>query len=677
VAYTFEQIFAADPANPANVAQNASILIYAPGDVTKTPLTINDPSGGALSNPVIVNANGFGSAFMHATLDRVAWDGGGFTGFFTSYEGMKNVAVAAQTAAEAAAATAGTDAAAVATAAIGDATADADAAAASAATAANNAAVSATAAANSAALVGAPADTAIAAALNGSGATKAALTEALSDDRGVTAAGGPLTIPTYDGNLNAGHPSVVEIPAGFGGYRYWMAFTPYPAAGRENPSVVASHNGIDWEVPAGLTNPVTGVAEIQAAGYNYGSDTHLIYTQSKLWMYYRIAHNAPTKNAIYLKTSTNGVTWSTAVKVAEDLALETSMNSPCVEVEADGSFTMWCANYTVSPPVMTRRTSADGLTWSAPANCVLPTGAYLWHMDVKRVGATYYCLFNSAEVQQGDRLYYFTSTDGITWTGDVKIPAVETDGGTFPLERFYRSVFIPRVGTPLRWDVYPTLIGTVGGAETWRIGLIRDTPLPTVKQTAAGITLAQDRTDALYGIGRWIAGDSFARADNATTLGNTATGQAWAVLAGTPGITGRTAYSAVGGSRVYIDTGQADVEIGVDVDAVQEAWILFRATDDANWLRAGVDNTTGRFAIEKRVANTITRLWTGGSTAGSDMQVRKGDRMRVVVKGNVINLYRNTRLVKTWTESFNNTATKHGLSLASASRVKAFGVGTP
>jgi hypothetical protein len=122
-----------------------------------------------LPNPIPVNANGFGSAFAHATLDRVAWAGGGFTGFFTSYEGMKQVALDAQTAAENAAATAGAEAAAVADAAIGDATADAAAAQA----AAEAAAVSA---ANAAATASVPADTAIAAAVNNSAsATKAAL----------------------------------------------------------------------------------------------------------------------------------------------------------------------------------------------------------------------------------------------------------------------------------------------------------------------------------------------------------------------------------------------------------------------------------------------------------------------------------------------------------------------
>lgn len=182
MAYTYEQVFAADPSNPSNVAQNASITIFEPGDGTMTPLAITDPDGQPLANPIPVNANGFGSAFAHATLDRVAWAGGGFTGFFTSYEGMKQVALDAQVAAETAAATAGADAAAVVEATVATVVADAGAAATSAATAATAASDSATSASNSAtaaataaALVNAPADTVIAAVVGGEGATKDAL----------------------------------------------------------------------------------------------------------------------------------------------------------------------------------------------------------------------------------------------------------------------------------------------------------------------------------------------------------------------------------------------------------------------------------------------------------------------------------------------------------------------
>lgn len=180
MAYTFEQVLAVDPSNPANVARAASITIFAPGDAAKTPLTLTDTNGSPLANPLTVNANGFGPAFIHDTLDRVAWEGGGFTGFLTSYEGMKEEAVAARAAAETAAATAGAEATAIVTAATTTVLAEAENAATSAETAAAAAQTSANAAVNAAALIGAPADTAIAAAINGNGETKTALETKIS-----------------------------------------------------------------------------------------------------------------------------------------------------------------------------------------------------------------------------------------------------------------------------------------------------------------------------------------------------------------------------------------------------------------------------------------------------------------------------------------------------------------
>lgn len=101
--YPFDQIFAADPDNTEMVASNVGVLIFAPGDETKTPLPLTTLTGIPLANPVPVNDKGFGSAFM-ADLDQVAWEGGGYTGLFASYRGMKDEAVAARMAAEMAAA---------------------------------------------------------------------------------------------------------------------------------------------------------------------------------------------------------------------------------------------------------------------------------------------------------------------------------------------------------------------------------------------------------------------------------------------------------------------------------------------------------------------------------------------------------------------------------------------
>ena len=96
MAYTFEQILAADESNPQLVATNGGVTIFTPGDPNRTPLTITTVDGLPLANPVQVNSQGYGPAFMHATLDRVAWSSGTFSGYFTSYDGMKEEAVAAR-----------------------------------------------------------------------------------------------------------------------------------------------------------------------------------------------------------------------------------------------------------------------------------------------------------------------------------------------------------------------------------------------------------------------------------------------------------------------------------------------------------------------------------------------------------------------------------------------------
>ncbi|WP_461169256.1 tail fiber domain-containing protein [Arthrobacter sp. Z1-15] len=106
MSYPYEQIFAGDPSAPERVAANGIVTIFAPGDAAMTPITITTLDGLPLPNPVQVNESGFGPAFQHATLDQVAWAGGGFTGILTSYKGMKEVAVAAGVSASAAAAAA-------------------------------------------------------------------------------------------------------------------------------------------------------------------------------------------------------------------------------------------------------------------------------------------------------------------------------------------------------------------------------------------------------------------------------------------------------------------------------------------------------------------------------------------------------------------------------------------
>lgn len=188
--FPFAQIFAADPSNTSNVATNSAVLIFEVGDTTKTPLVFTTESGLPLANPVLTNANGWGPSFIHATLDQVAWDGGGFKGTFESYRGMKDSADAAAGAAMASAssaATAASEAANAASEALAGAVSDAQAAK-----------VAAQAAAN---LVGAPAGAAVLAAIGPGGAAEAALKATYASIVG--AASGVDDAPKLQAAINA------------------------------------------------------------------------------------------------------------------------------------------------------------------------------------------------------------------------------------------------------------------------------------------------------------------------------------------------------------------------------------------------------------------------------------------------------------------------------------------
>ena len=95
-----------------------------------------------------------------------------------------------------------------------------------------------------------------------------------------------------------------------------MGFTPYPAGDRENPSIAASNNGQDWEIPKGLKNPLKTYQDAKDMGYHYWSDTDLVLLpNNKLALYFR--GNSDTAEDIFRMTSSDGVNWGEFTKVIE------------------------------------------------------------------------------------------------------------------------------------------------------------------------------------------------------------------------------------------------------------------------------------------------------------------------------------------------------------------------
>lgn len=128
---------------------------------------------------------------------------------------------------------------------------------------------------------------------------------------------GFITIPTYDGSNQATHPSVMALNNKSFEYKYYMAMTPWPNNNNkyENPSILASNDGIKWEEPKGINNPVSGIPTLNSN--DYYSDPYLYKEDDTLNLIYRYnPYNYKgnisnvDNNLILEKTSKNGIDWS-------------------------------------------------------------------------------------------------------------------------------------------------------------------------------------------------------------------------------------------------------------------------------------------------------------------------------------------------------------------------------
>lgn len=101
--YVHDQVLLADAASFTR-APNSSVTVYDANDAAETtPLELRDLNGLAMSNPMVSSADAFTPAFI-ATSPQVKLVGGGLAVLSESYKGVRDEAVAAKTAAQAAAA---------------------------------------------------------------------------------------------------------------------------------------------------------------------------------------------------------------------------------------------------------------------------------------------------------------------------------------------------------------------------------------------------------------------------------------------------------------------------------------------------------------------------------------------------------------------------------------------
>jgi len=216
------------------------------------------------------------------------------------------------------------------------------------------------------------------------------------------------------------HPDVVDAgPSKWNGWRYWMIYTPYwrSTARYENPVILVSDDGQNWVEPAGIVNPIDPKP---AAALN--SDPDMVLVGGTMYAYYRQHDPISKTEQIMLRTSTDGITWS-----AEQTVLDTTGTSPTdrmnlispAVVHTGAQFVMYYSKFSV----INRRTSADGVTWSAEASVTGVANAVA-HIDATRGSDGRTHLFmqmsgNHATTESGSGsqvIRIAKSTDGIAFS---------------------------------------------------------------------------------------------------------------------------------------------------------------------------------------------------------------------------------------------------------------------
>ena len=264
-----------------------------------------------------------------------------------------------------------------------------------------------------------------------------------------------LNIPTYDGSGQVVHPDVITKDG-----RFIMTITPYAYSDLdlENPSIYVSGDGINFQPPEGVTNPLVFNPP---NGYNDDPDLVFDPKSGNYFIYYNETPRDYDKQYLDVLQSPDLVNW-THRRLTEfrTKGSDPFIVSPAIvisnktyfmfHVEIDTDAVRHSPNVCVRDPHKHQirvMLSQDGINWDKHVDEGIaidaPADFNPWHMNIVQGNGRYYMLVNGyrSGFCDGHNLYLAVSDDLTHWHF-IQQPIVAAGKEFYNSKIIYRSAAV-------------------------------------------------------------------------------------------------------------------------------------------------------------------------------------------------------------------------------------------
>lgn len=233
------------------------------------------------------------------------------------------------------------------------------------------------------------------------------------------------------------HPKVISFKNKWNGYKYWIAYTPYPKGNQaeENPHIMASNDLINWKEKKYFSNPLDEVITDNPLKV-YNSDTHLLYNSDadRIECYWRYVDDINDNVIIYKRTTRDGVNWTEKEVFLENKRSEVDYLSPVVMYE-NKKYMVWY----VDKDKIIKYIEYDLIKkeWTEPIIIDIKysnPNLQSWHLDVIKTDKGYESIvvaFDNWKNRGKMKLYYSFSEDNKEWSIAKEILSSPNNGGIY------------------------------------------------------------------------------------------------------------------------------------------------------------------------------------------------------------------------------------------------------